>query len=79
MSGEQETRMPDAAIPKSTPKTDALMYLGHAQGLAGKKTGLSPVEWVQLRSFLEMAVESVTAIDERTRKRSAAKKTTVTL
>lgn len=64
---------------KPTAKAEALLYLGHAQEFVAKKSGLSPVEWVQLRSFLEMAVESVTAIEELTRKRASKKTRVVTL
>jgi hypothetical protein len=57
-----------------TPKEDALAYLKCAlllaeKGKAPRTEPLMRVEAVQLHSFIELALESVEAIDEMTRKR----------
>lgn len=59
-----------SARSKSSPKADALTYLAEATRLA-KVAEPSPVERVQLRSFLEMATEQVEAIAELKRARKA--------
>lgn len=54
--------------PKATPKADALMYLGLAVTLAAKPE-ITPLDRLQLKSALELAVENVTAIEELKYKR----------
>lgn len=58
---------------KTSPKADALTYLAEASRLA-KLPAPTQVERVQLRSFIEMATENVTAIHEL--KRAPARKAT---
>ncbi len=67
-----------------TPKEEALAYLKCALLLAekGKAPMVEPlkrIEAVQLHSFIELAIKSVEAIDEMTRKRPTTRKSPIQL